>query len=208
MHHPVGGDSFPALVQGPGDTAGRATAIAVVNPIPWWWALFLRLEFAAVALLRLVLRSKLPSKAVQRLSFISFARWAVIRKVPPEAGAGRGRRLPHHYVVFQSNFNGRPQEYFEAFARGLKWRMRMLWGGAYGVPDPTQLAEFAAHINAHWIPAEHYYCAYPQASTKMVLAANELRGHFDELAARAPQLDPQQFAAEYERFLARAQRCL
>lgn len=195
-------------MQGPGDTVGRATAIAVVNPIPWWWAWFLRIEFAVVAVIRAVLRTRLPSRAVRRLSFISFAHWAVIDKIPAEAGLGRGRRLPHSYAVFQSNFNGRPQEYFEAFARGLKWRMRLLWAGAYGVPDPTDLPAFAAHINAHWIPTEHYYCAYPEASTKMVLAAVELRRHFDELAERAPGLEPERFAAEYQRFLARVQRLL
>ena len=200
--------SVAGCVEGAADRAGRSTAIVIVTPIPRWWALFLRLEFRLVALLRRVLRSKLPSRAVRRLSFISFARWAVIYSVPAKARRGRVRRLPHQYVVFQSNFNGRPQEYFEAFARGLKWRMRLLWAGAYGVPDPTDLPAFAAHINAHWIPTAHYYCAYPEASTKMVLAAVELRRHFDELARHASDLEPEQFAAEYRRFLASVQRHL
>ena len=196
-------------MEGPRDRAGRATAIVVATPVRWWWAILLRIEFALVALLKLVLRQTLPSRAVRRLSFISFARWAVLGRVPPQPRSGRrGRRLPLSYVIFHSNFNGAPHEYFEAFARGLKWRMRGLWAGAYGVPDPNQLTQFAAHINEHWVPSQHYYSAYPNASTKMVLAAVELRGHFHAFAELAPDLEPQQFAAEYRRFLARVQRYL
>jgi hypothetical protein len=180
-----------------------------VTPVRWWWAILLRLEFALVALLKRVLRQTLPSRAVRRLSFISFARWALVKRIPPEPRSGRrGKRLPHSYIVFQSNFYGAPQEYFEAFARGLKWRMRGLWGGAYRVPDPNQLAEFSVYINDAWIPAQHYYAAYPNASTKMVLAAVELRKHFHEFAEQAPELDPDRFAAEYARFLVRVQRYL
>lgn len=208
MHRRLAACSVAVCVEGAADRAGRATAIVIATPIPRWWAIFLRLEFWLVALIRRVLRSKLPSRAVRRLSFISFARWAVIYSVPVKARRGRVRRLPHPYVIFHSNFNGGPLEYIEAFARGLKWRMRALWGGAYGVPDPTDLTEFSTHIEAHWIPCEHYYCAYPDASTKMVLAAVELRKQFGELAELARGLEPAEFATEYARFLERVQGCL
>ncbi len=191
-------------MQGPADRAGRTTAITVITPIKPWWAVWLRLDFAAIALLRRVLRQRLPSRPVRRLSFISFAHWAVVRSVPPR-GRG-GARLPHAYLFFQSNFNGAPGEYFEAFARGLTWRMRGLWGGAYGVPDPGDLTKFSRYINHHWAPADHYYSAYPQASTKMVLSALEVRREFEEFEERAPGMDPETFSVEYARFLARVQR--
>jgi hypothetical protein len=138
---------------------------------------------------------------VRRLSFISFAHWAVVTRV------GR-RRLPHAYIVFQSNFNGESPEYFEAFARGLEWRMRGLWAGAYGVPDPSRLLGFADYIADHWAHADHYYCAYPQASTKMILSALELRNHFGDFAHRAPDIDPDRFHDEFQAFIARVQRWL
>jgi hypothetical protein len=173
----------------------------MIMPVPRWWARWLGFEFAALALVKRLLRQREPSRPVKRLSFISFAHWAVIDR------AG-GRRLPHRYIVFQSNFNGAAAEYVEAFARGLKWRMRSLWAGAYGIPDPSRTAAFIAYIEDHWVGCEHYYCAYPHASTKMILSALALRQHIDEFAARAPQLEPDRFAAEFADFVARAQRYL
>jgi catalase len=183
------------------NAAGRSTAIAIVTPVRRWWARWLRVDFALIALLRRVMRQREPSRPVKRLSFISFAHWAVVDRVGE-------RRLPHPYIVFQSNFNGAAAEYFEAFARGLTLRMRGLWGGAYGVPDPSRLLDFARYIDEHWVPAEHYYCAYPQASTKMVLSALELRQAFEEFANRAPALTPDAFEAEFRRFVAQVQRHL
>lgn len=173
----------------------------MITPAPRWWAAWLRFEFAALALLKRLMRQRLPSRPVRRLSFISFAHWAVVRRVG-------GRRLPHPYIVFHSNFNGAAAEYVEAFARGLTWRMRGLWGGAYGVPDPAQPVAFTEYIENHWVGCEHYYCAYPQASTKMVLHALELRAPFADFAARAGSLPPEGFGEELEAFLARVQRFL
>ena len=173
----------------------------MITPAPRWWTAWLRFEFAALALLKRLLGQDEPSRPVRRLSFIAFAHWAVIDR------AG-GRRLPHAYILFQSNFNGAAAEYVEAFARGLKWRMRSLWAGAYGVPDPSRTVAFTSYIGDHWVACEHYYCAYPQASTKMILSALELRRHIDDFAALAPQLEPDAFASEFADFVARVQRYL
>jgi hypothetical protein len=191
-------------VQGERDTAGRSTAIAVLTPAPRWWAAWLKAEFAYVAALKWVLRQRGPSRPIKKLSFIAFAHWALLERMPP-ASRRRARRLPTPYIVFQSNFNGAPAEYFEAFARGLKWRMRSLWKGAYGVPDPTDLDEFAGYIDRNWVPADHYYCAYPSASTKMVLAALEVRREFNEFARGVPEMDPADFRDEFDAFIARIQ---
>lgn len=188
-------------MESPRDRAGRSTAIIVVTPSRRAWAAWLRFDFAAVALLKWLMRQRGPSRPVLRLSFINFAHWAVVHRVG-------GRRLPFPYIVFQSNYNGAAPEYFEAFARGLKWRMRGLWGGAYGVPDPSRLLDFAGYIENHWIHSEHYYCAYPQASTKMILSALELRERYDEFAAQAAEVEPDRFRSEFDAFVARVQRHL
>jgi hypothetical protein len=192
-------------VEGPFDRAGRITAITVVTPVRRWWATWLRIDFVLLKVLKWFLRQREPARAVKRLSFINFGRWAVMDRVPA-SGSGRGRRLPHPYILFQSNFNGASHEYFEAFARGLKLRMRGLWGGAYGVPDPNDLTKFSRYVHQHWQPTDHYYAAYPQASTKMVLSALALRTEFDAFSRRAADLDADRFAREYAEFVARALR--
>jgi hypothetical protein len=50
-----------------------------------------------------------------------------------------------------------------------------------------------------------YYCAYPQASTRMVRSALDVRERFRALARDADRLGPEEFKAAYERFLVDAQ---
>jgi hypothetical protein len=182
----------------PRDRAGRSTAIAVITPVRPIWAAWLRLDFALLRIFKRLIGQREPSRPVRKLSFINFAHWAVARRVGD-------RSLPYAYLVFQSNFNGAAPEYFEAFARGLKWRMRGLWGGAYGMPDPANLIEFSEWIRDHWIHASHYYSAYPHASTKIILSALEVTERFIEFARRVPSIEPDRFRDEFERFIASVQ---
>lgn len=191
-------------MQGGRDTVGRSTAVTILSPCRRWWAAWLRLDFAALALLKRAMGQRTPSRPVKKLSFISFAHWALVDRVPAQGGRG-AKRLPHPYIVFHSNFNGAAHEYVEAFCRALAWRMRGLWGGAFGTPDPSRLQAFHEHIVDHWIPTDHYYCAYPQASTKMVLAALEVRKLFDEFSERAASLEPDEFATEYAKLVTELQ---
>ena len=46
-----------------------------------------------------------------------------------------------------------------------------------------------------------YYCAYPEASTRMVRSALEVRKRAAALARDAERLGPEEFKAAYERFL-------
>jgi hypothetical protein len=48
----------------------------------------------------------------------------------------------------------------------------------------------------------HYYCAYPQASTRMVKGALAVHEGFGKLVAGAERQSPEEFKAAYERFLA------
>ena len=51
----------------------------------------------------------------------------------------------------------------------------------------------------------HYYCAYPEASTRMVKGALEVRERFDRLVEDSERLSPEAFQAAYERFLTESQ---
>lgn len=188
------------------ERVGRTTAITVITPVPGWWRAWLWLSWTYAAVRRRLRRPPRRRKRGQLL-FIHFARWSVFSRVP--SGVGRsGRRLPHAYLLFQSNFNGGAKEYVEAFSLVAKWRMRMLWGGAYGVPDPIPVTPFERYILDNAVPTAHYYGAYPEASTKMILGCLELERRLQAFSTRTAQLEPAAFRAEYDRFLVDVQRYL
>jgi hypothetical protein len=51
----------------------------------------------------------------------------------------------------------------------------------------------------------HYYCAYPQASTRMVKGSLEVQERFERLVEDSARLEPEAFAAAWERFLVESQ---
>jgi hypothetical protein len=176
------------------ETVGRWTAITVLTPVPAWWSAWLRLNFRRLERRRRRGRRSRIMGDLESLAFISYAHWGLVR-----LRSGR-------YLVFQSNFNGAAKQYVEAFARIITWGMRGLWAGATGVPGPLPVAPFEAYILDQRLPVDHYYCAYPEASTKMVLAALELRERHAELARRLPDLDDAAFASTVRDFLVRNQQ--
>jgi hypothetical protein len=176
------------------ETVGRWTAITVITPVPWWWDAILRANF--LRLRRRRARRSRIMRDLKQLSFISFAHWSPVR-----LRSGR-------YLVFQSNFNGAAKQYVEAFSRVVTWGMRGLWWGAIGVPGPLPVAPFEAYIMDQRLPVDHYYCAYPEASTKMVLAALKLRERHASLERRLSDLDDAAFATAVRAFLAHNQRVI
>lgn len=190
------------------DTLGRWTAITVITPIPWWWAVWLRFNFWRAGLSR---RLKGPSRTerdLATLSFIGFAHWGVVARVPARAGFLRSRRLRPRCLVFQSNFNGFAAEYIEAFSRILATGMRAIWGGGYGVPGPLPVGPFQEHILRHKLPVGNYYAAYPDSSTKMVLAALEVRRRHEDFQQRVAGMGPTEFGAAYDQLLCDVQGLL
>src|SRR5437588_11566388 len=81
---------------------GKATAITVLTPVRRGGPLLLWLVFWAGRNISETL------KKLQTLSFIHYARWAVIERFPDE---GEGERLQYSYLLFESNFNGTWDQY-------------------------------------------------------------------------------------------------
>ena len=63
----------------------RATPLTVLSPIPWWWAVWVRLTWPAARIGNLVVGP------LRRLSFIHFARWAVISRWQADRQTRRAR---------------------------------------------------------------------------------------------------------------------
>jgi hypothetical protein len=56
--------------------------------------------------------------------------------------------------------------------------------------------------------ASHFYSAYPDATTTMVLSSLELDAKLGEFRTRTQGLDPEAFARAWQAFVTDVQRCL
>jgi hypothetical protein len=186
----------------PRNNDGQAIAITVFSTIRWTGRLFLPVLF-------LVTRT-FPKLTVtlRELSFIHFARWSIIRRLPYNGPPQRKRRLRYPHMYFESNFNGGWEEYIDAFSHILTNGMTAFWGTSYGFPKPLPTAPFKAYIQVNETEADHYYSAYPDATSTMIQRALELDAKLAPLRRDAEKMDPDAFAAAYRAFLADAQNAL
>jgi hypothetical protein len=181
---------------------GQAIAITVFSTVKWWGRLFLPLLC--------FLGRTFPSLTgtLRQLSFIHFARWSIVRRIPYNGPPQRKRRLRHPHMYFESNFNGGWEEYIDAFSHILTRGMTAFWGSSYGFPKPLPTAPFKKYIQDNETEADHYYSAYPDATSTMIQRALTLDEHFAQLRRDAERMDPEAFAAAYRAFLTTAQHCL
>jgi hypothetical protein len=181
---------------------GQAIAITVFSTIRWSGRLFLPVLF-------LVTRA-FPKLTVtlRQLSFIHFARWSIIRRLPYNGPPQRKGRLRYPHMYFESNFNGGWEEYIDAFSHILTNGMTAFWGTSYGFPKPLPTAPFKAYIQVNETEADHYYSAYPDATSTMIQRGLELDARLAALRRDAERMDPDAFAAAYHAFLADAQDAL
>lgn len=184
----------------PGGRDGRATAITVMTPVRPGLGALLTFNFWAM-------KHITPLTALLRsLRFIHFARWAVISDFAYNAPPQKPERLRYRYLLFQSNFNGSWAEYIDAFSYLMPIRMFGVWGTSFGFPGAKPVEPFKAYIRRNEYAASHYYSAYPEASTRMILASLELEERFRAFQRSVDGGDPQRFAAEWQWFLTDMQR--
>jgi hypothetical protein len=156
----------------------RATPLTLITPIRPRWRTWLQLLFWLATYL------PLPRWTLLRLKLIHFAHWTVLRGARPR-------------LLFESNFNGTADGYVEAFSYVFPRGMKAIWGGSEGFPGPVPVKTLREWIDEGAHEASHYYCAYPQATTRQVLAALEVRRRLLEFDARTRGLEPARFADEY-----------
>jgi hypothetical protein len=138
------------------------------------------------------------------LSMIGAARWSVYDKPSVDDTPGRT------YLVFETNFNGDEDAYFEAFSVVVPSSMRLTWKlGPFGgphIPDVGRTGEFIQYINEEKVTDIFgYYAAYPRASTKMIRAALTLQSELATFDRDFRNRDPATFERGYDEFAARVQ---
>lgn len=171
---------------------GKATAITVLTPVRWWGRLLLPLVFWVGRHLTSTLRK------LEELSFIHYARWTIIDRFPGEDG---GEKLHYPYLFFESNFNGTWDQYIDAFSEVVPLRMKAIWGSSYGFPGPLPVEPFKAYIRHNELIANHYWSAYPGATTTEIVSAAKVEKELAAFVERAADLGPEEFAAAYRAFL-------
>jgi len=175
---------------------GRATAITVLTPVKPTGRFLLPIVFWFGR------NATWTLKKLQMLSFIHFARWIVMPRLPD------GEKLHYRYLFFESNFNGLWDQYIDAFSEVVPARMKAIWGTSYGFPGPIPVEPFKAYIRKNEFVANHYWSAYPSATTTEILSAQRVAAALDDLRTRSARLDPDAFARAYHAMLSEVQRDL
>jgi hypothetical protein len=179
----------------PRNVDGQAICITVFSAVRWWGRLWLPLVFLYARLV--------PSAhgTLAKLSFIHFARWTLVRRLPEQ-------RLRHPQLFFESNFNGGWQEYIDAFSHILTRGMTLFWGSSYGFPKPLPSGPFKKYIQRHELVASHFYSAYPEATTTIVLSALDLDRELRAFRERTRGMPADAFARAWRDFLTEVQETL
>lgn len=109
---------------------------------------------------------------LDEIGTVHFARWVIVE---PE-GAGP-------LLLFTSNFDGRWDDYIEAFATVAAPVFDQIYGNCVGYPEggARDVEAFKAYVDRHALPAQIYYSAYPEASVSHVRKALRVTGHVDAL---------------------------
>ena len=175
-----------------GNTTGRMTGLTMLTPIRPQWLWLLRIGFFGGRFF------PMAQNAILQFDFIHYVRWAIVDGLP-------GEKLRYRYLFFESNFDGPWQHYIDAFAYVVPKWIRLTWGRGPSFPGPPPAEPLKAWIAMNSLDGGHYYCAYPEASTRMVKGALEVRERFERLVEDSARLEPEAFAAAYERFLVESQ---
>jgi hypothetical protein len=181
---------------------GQAIAITVFSTVKWWGGVWLPVLFLIARLFPRVLGT------LEKLSFIHFARWTLVREIPYNGPPQQQEHLAYPHLFFESNFNGGWEEYIDAFSHVLTSGMNAFWGSSYGFPKPLPTGPFKHYIHENEIEASHFWSAYPDATTTMVLGAIELAERLADFQERTKNVSPGEFADAWSAFLTDVQEFL
>lgn len=165
------------------------------STVKWWGRIWLPLLFLGARVI------PATHGTLAKLSFIHFARWTLVKRLPYNGPPQSKDRLHYTHMFFESNFNGGWEEYIDAFSHILTRGMIFFWGSSYGFPQPLPTAPFKQYIRENELDAAHFYSAYPDYTTTMVRAALDIEPKLSELKRRAAGMSPEEFASAWQALL-------
>lgn len=184
--------------------AGKSYAMNVITPIKKWRSYINQFIFWAVttpwASGKLI--------GLQTLSLIHYARWVIIRpnKWPRLSPEQPKEDVKYAYMLFFSNFNGSWNQYVDSFHSSIPSGLDMFWLDNIRYPKSIPLQPFHSYINHNQIWTEHYYNAYPLASSNDVKSAIQLQDLLSEFLQQhfdgdESKLDANDFLVAYQKLL-------
>jgi hypothetical protein len=179
--------------------AGKSYAMNVITPVSRWWVWWNLLIFWLV---------KTPFMAkrlngLRTLSLIHYARWVVLRphQFPHLSDDQPKERLKYSYMLFFSNFNGSWTQYVDSFHMAIPGGLNLIWNKNIRYPKSVPLQPFHRYIVFNQIWTDHYYNAYPLASSNDIKSAMALRSALLEFSGSIEKLSDAEFYKAYKRFL-------
>jgi hypothetical protein len=165
-----------------GRHVGKVNALSTLSPVRWdkrFW-----LDWRLLLVSRLVPALGRP---LAQLSFIHYARWMVLKALPEPDGKGGRFRPNSSYLLFESNYNGRPGDYLDAFAFALPHRLARLWGTCVDFEQSVENAPgagdrvvapwaFREYVRRNELDVLHFYAAYPDDTVVTVRQAIAVAG--------------------------------
>ena len=185
--------------------AGKAYAMNVCSPIPWYSVWVKKAVFWAVATF---FKQKL--NGLLTLSLIHYARWVIVRpsEFPRLADDQPAEKLTYSYYFFFSNFNGSWLQYVDSFSSAIPSGLDFFWWLGVKYPRSVPMRPFHEHILFHQIWTEHYYNAYPMASSNDVKSAKVVKQELLEFVDASDSDTPEQFQKRYNGLLIKLQHDL
>ena len=197
-----------------GDTNGRWGTLVTISAGPpkwaetvrWGWKWRRALADSPLGKLNTPITKSQDVINLRKLSMIGFARWSMIDRIPTGVEKQQATRLRRPFLLFETNYNGDHDAYFEAFSYVVPKPMNRVWDKAYAVPRVQLVSKWLRTINDRKLPIAYYYSAYPRASSKMIRTALELEQMLSKFRPVAKNMTAERFDREFRALLGRVAR--
>lgn len=179
--------------------AGKAYAMNVVTPVPWYTVWLKKVIFWLAG----IWPFSRGLEGLKTLSLIHYARWVIVKpsQFPRLSPDQPKESLTYSYFFFFSNFNGSWLQYIDSFSSAIPTGLDLFWMWSVRYTKSVPMRPFHEHILSNQIWTEHYYSAYPMASSNDVKSARRVKAGLLKFIGEAGQATPADFQAKYDRLL-------
>ena len=179
------------------DHHGQATAVSIVVAIRRIGTTWFRLLFFVSR------HGAFVTAPIRRQQFIHFCHWMVLTSVPDHDD--NQVRLRRPVLWFESNYDGDVVRYMDTFRRIIPWRQRAAWMPTSRFPGISPPGPFHQWTADNAYETTHYWCAYPDATTREVGRSLRVNTAFDRLAEHRAVDDDDEWRNRWNAFLVEVQ---